>query len=235
MVPDRGCLWENEGGRGLGGTRRTLMTSARPFASSRFGREARKATSIKMYSGCQKAPIRFFPRGVSIAVLPPMDESTMARREVGICTKRTPRMLERVRRARGRAGHVQGGCDVANEIADDTASEGEEDGAAGALLGEEKVLDGGLALAGLCCLAGGDDMGDEAGCGGRIGERVADVRGEGVGEEGEVERGDVGVGDEDVCVCGEGGEEGLRDVRVEVEAAVDGVLAEDGDRVEGHV
>ena len=61
------------------------------------------------------------------------------------------------------------------------------------------------------------------------------MRGEGVGEEGEVERGDVGVGDEDVCICGEGGEEGLRDVRVEVEAAVDGVLAEDGDRVEGHV
>ena len=80
----------------IGGEIRTLMISARPFASSRFGREARKATSINMYSGCQKAPMKFFPRGVSMAVFPPTAESTMARREVGICTTGTPRMLGRV-------------------------------------------------------------------------------------------------------------------------------------------
>lgn len=52
-----------------------------------------------------------------------------------------------------------------------------------------------------------------------------------VGEEGKVERGDVGVGDEDVGGGGERGEEGACDVVVEVEAAVDGVFAEDGDLV----
>lgn len=54
---------------------------------------------MKIYSGCQKAPIKFFPWGVSIAVLPPTLESTMARRVVGIWTKRTPRMLSVQRRS----------------------------------------------------------------------------------------------------------------------------------------
>ena len=130
--------------------------------------------------------------------------------------------------------YAQSCCDEADEIADDTASEGDEDRVAGALLSEEKVLDGGLALARLCCLAWGDDMGDEARRGDRIGERVADVGVEGVVEEREVKWCDVGVGDEDVCVGGEVREEGACDVRVQMKPAVDGVFAEDGDRMEGH-
>ena len=98
---------------------------------------------------------------------------------------------------------------------------------------EEKVLDGGLAVARLGGLAGGDDMGDEAGCRRRVGEGGADGGVEGVGEEGEVERGDVGVGDEDVGGGGDVGEDGVCDVVVEAESAVDRVSAEDGDRVHG--
>lgn len=74
-------------------------------------------------------------------------------------------------------------------------------------------------------------MGDEAGCGGGIGEGVADVCVEGVVEELEVERRDVCVCDEDVCGGGECSEEGACDVVVEVESTVDRVSAEDGDRV----
>ena len=65
-----------------------------PFENSRVGRVSRNAASMKMYSGCQNAPMRFFPCGVSIAVFLPTLESTMARRVVGICMKRTLRMLQ---------------------------------------------------------------------------------------------------------------------------------------------
>jgi hypothetical protein len=41
-------------------------------------------------SGCQKAPTKFFPAGVSMAVLPPIDESTMASNVVGTCTNLMP-------------------------------------------------------------------------------------------------------------------------------------------------
>ena len=41
-------------------------------------------------AGCLNAPTRFFPAGISIAVLPPTDESICARSVVGICTKSTP-------------------------------------------------------------------------------------------------------------------------------------------------
>ena len=61
-----------------------LITSAIPLANSRAGRVERKAASMKMYSGCQNAPMRFFPWGVSMAVLPPTLESTIASKVVGI-------------------------------------------------------------------------------------------------------------------------------------------------------
>jgi hypothetical protein len=73
-------------------------------------------------------------------------------------------------------------------------------------------------------------MGDEAGRGGRVGEGVADACVEGAGDEGKVERGDVGVGDEDVGSGGEGADDGVCDVLVDVESAVDRVFPEDGDR-----
>ena len=41
--------------------------------------------------GCQKAPIRFLPAGILMAVLPPTEESTAARKVVGICMNRMPR------------------------------------------------------------------------------------------------------------------------------------------------
>lgn len=77
-------------------------------------------------------------------------------------------------------------------------------------------------------------MGEEARCGGWVGEGVADVCAECVCEEGEVERCDVCVGDEDVGVGGEISEEGVCDVVVEVESAVNAVSAEDGDLVRRH-
>lgn len=70
-----------------------------------------------------------------MAVFPPIAESTMARREVGIWTTRTPRMLRGgVRRESEGEGDAQGGCDEADEVADDATAEGEEDGVTGALL-----------------------------------------------------------------------------------------------------
>lgn len=71
-------------------------------------------------------------------------------------------------------------------------------------------------------------MGEEAG------GAIADVGGECVVETSEIERGDVCVGDEDVCVCGERRCEGASDVVVEVKSTVNGVFAEDVDRMEGH-
>lgn len=74
-------------------------------------------------------------------------------------------------------------------------------------------------------------MGDEARCGGWIGKCVVYMLVERVGKEMEVEGCDVGVGNEDVGGCGEGGEEGGCDVVVEVKPTVDGVSTEDGDLV----
>src|SRR6266581_1285714 len=73
--------------------KRTLTTSAMPFENSRTGRVSRNAASMKMYSGCQNTPMRFLPCSVSIVVFPPMLESTIASRVVGICTKRMLCML----------------------------------------------------------------------------------------------------------------------------------------------
>ena len=61
-----------------------------PFITSLLGRVSRNCRSIYILSGCQKAPIKFFPAGVSIAVLPPIDESTIDSSVVGTCTKRIP-------------------------------------------------------------------------------------------------------------------------------------------------
>lgn len=71
-----------------------------------------------------------------MAVLPPTLESTIARRVVGICTKRTPRMLRRVSaRGRGRSsGDSQGSGDEADEVAYDTSAECEDDGVPSALV-----------------------------------------------------------------------------------------------------
>ena len=62
---------------------------------------------------------------VLIPVLPPTELSTWASKEVGICTKRTPRRKHRCRKAR--------------KIADDTAPEGNDDIAALDFLIEQKI------------------------------------------------------------------------------------------------
>jgi hypothetical protein len=88
LIPDCSGLWILFSGgnrnRPAYMSERTLTTSAIPLENSRVGRVSRKAASIKMYSGCQNAPIKFLPWGVSIAVLPPTLESTMASNVVGI-------------------------------------------------------------------------------------------------------------------------------------------------------
>lgn len=70
----------------------TLMTSAMPLMNSLLGRVCRNVRSMYMRAGCQKAPTRFLPAGISIAVLPPIEESTIDSRVVGTCTKLIPRM-----------------------------------------------------------------------------------------------------------------------------------------------
>src|SRR6266581_8098062 len=79
-----------------------------PFENSRAGRVSRNVASMKMYSGCQNAPMRFLPCSMSIAVFPPTLESTIASRVVGICTKRTLHMLPMsINRSMSVSLHVQ--------------------------------------------------------------------------------------------------------------------------------
>lgn len=100
----------------------TLTTSAIPLENSRGGKVSRNAASMKMYSGCQNAPMRFFPWGVSMAVFPPTLESTMASRVVGIWTKRTPRMLGtgQISNFGKDLAHAQGRSNESNQIANDS-------------------------------------------------------------------------------------------------------------------
>ena len=69
-----------------------LTTSAMPLLSSRGGSVPSHAASTNTNSGWWNAPSRFLPWGWSIAVFPPIAESTMASSVVGTCTRRSPRM-----------------------------------------------------------------------------------------------------------------------------------------------
>lgn len=78
---------------------------------------------MKMYLGCQNAPMRFLPCGVSMAVFPPTLESTIARRVVGICTTLTPRMLHKISyKIVIIALHIQGGSHETDQIPYDAAA-----------------------------------------------------------------------------------------------------------------
>ena len=68
-----------------------LTTSASPARSSRGGRVASVAVSISTARGGWKAPTRFLPAGMSTAVLPPTEESTIASSEVGSWMQSMPR------------------------------------------------------------------------------------------------------------------------------------------------
>ena len=130
----------------------TLITSAIPFDTSLGGRVVRNARSTKMYAGCQKAPMRFFPAGVSMAVLPPTEESTMARRVVGIWTNLTPRMLHCISWARATPGSSSSQCrsDETSQIPNDTSSKGNDDGIPNTLLTQHPVLNLSLDFSALC-------------------------------------------------------------------------------------
>ena len=133
-----------------GTLRLTLTTSAIPFENSRAGSVSKNAASMKMYSGCQNAPMRFFPWGVSMAVLPPTLESTMARSVVGIWTNRTPRMLDghlEKQACLNERRYVQGRRHETHKISNNAASESENDGVARALVEQEEVFDLRLAFA----------------------------------------------------------------------------------------
>ncbi|MNK79422.1 hypothetical protein D3C87_990890 [compost metagenome] len=71
-----------------------LITSARPARSSRGGRVRSAAVSAITARGGWNAPTRFLPSGMSTAVLPPTEESTIASSEVGSCTQSTPRIQQ---------------------------------------------------------------------------------------------------------------------------------------------
>ena len=71
-----------------------LITSARPARSSRAGSVASASVSANTARGGWKAPTRFLPCGISTAVLPPTDESTIDSSVVGTCTQSTPRIQQ---------------------------------------------------------------------------------------------------------------------------------------------
>ena len=71
-----------------------FTTSASPARNSRSGSVARVSMSATTATGWWKAPTRFLPSARSTAVLPPTEESTIASRVVGSCTKRTPRIQQ---------------------------------------------------------------------------------------------------------------------------------------------
>ncbi len=68
-----------------------LIASTRPERSSARGRVDSSVLSATTSSGWWKAPTRFLPAAMSIAVLPPIAASICARSVVGSCTKATPR------------------------------------------------------------------------------------------------------------------------------------------------
>ncbi|CDE85009.1 unknown [Coraliomargarita sp. CAG:312] len=61
-----------------------FITSAIPAANSLCGRVDKKEVSAKTPHGWWNAPTKFFPSAILIPVLPPTDESTIARSVVGI-------------------------------------------------------------------------------------------------------------------------------------------------------
>ena len=69
-----------------------LMTSPQESVSSSWLMVDRQVGSATTTLGCQKAPARFFPASRSMAVFPPTDESTMARRLVGTWATEQPLM-----------------------------------------------------------------------------------------------------------------------------------------------
>jgi len=68
-----------------------LTASAIPSEKYTAGRVSRVEGSQMTRDGCQNAPTRFFPCGISTPVLPPTDESIMERKVVGIWIKSTLR------------------------------------------------------------------------------------------------------------------------------------------------
>ena len=62
-----------------------------PCRRSRSGSVSSSFSSITTRAGQWNAPTRFFPSGMSIAVLPPIAASTWPTSDVGTATHGTPR------------------------------------------------------------------------------------------------------------------------------------------------
>ena len=67
------------------------MPSAQPAVSCRMGRVVTALTSESTNRGWWNVPTRFFPWGRSMAILPPIDESSMESSVVGASTRGIPR------------------------------------------------------------------------------------------------------------------------------------------------
>lgn len=124
---------------------------------------------------------------------------------------------------------AQGSSYETDQVAYDAPTEGKQDGIPRAPIQEQEILHRGFPLAALGGLPRGNDMGQKTlGWRARLGRR-RDGGGEFGEERGEVEFSDICVCDEDVGRGGEGCEDCVDYVRDQVEAAVDGFFAKDGD------
>lgn len=120
--------------------------------------------------------------------------------------------------------------DEADEIANNTSAEGQDDGVPGAAVGEHPILERSLGLATLGLLSGSDRLDEPAGAAflGKILDGCLKGSIEGI----QVDGSEVRIGEEDVGGRGEGRQDGLNDVGDEMETAMDGFLSEDGHLVD---
>lgn len=193
---------------------------------------------MKMYEGWWNAPIKFLPRGVSIAVCDTNEEGQVRRVRLR-WVEWAPHLASDGRVDHGEEGrrdltetdaaHERRG-DEPDEVTDDASAEGEDDRVARAAVREEEVFEVGLRLAALGLLSRRDRVRDppRSVLGGQVGDRLFE-RGT---ERGQVELGEVRVGEEDIGRRLEGREDRLDDVRDQVESTVDRLAeGERSDRV----
>lgn len=126
-----------------------------------------------------------------------------------------------------RVGDLQGSSDESDKVSNDASTKSQDDSVPGALVEQQEILDLSLSFAALGCLPGWDDKADEPGLG--SGCRLLVEGGlEDIFEGLQVELGNVSVGNEDIGGGRKGGDNGVGNVRNQVETTVDGILAEDG-------
>ena len=112
---------------------------------------------------------------------------------------------------------VQGCGDEADEISDDAASEGKDNGVSDALVEEHPVFDLGLSLSALGHLTGRDDMSEKPGIAGLTRDLCAKFELKLF----EMEVCDIGISDQDVGGGRKGCDDGVGDISDEVKTTVD--------------